>query len=359
MDNEKKTESGGGKKKIWKTVVLSIGGVVLAVLLAAYGYFYSKYSLVYDDGKAPEIQEGTDYEEIVGSSEERADEMEQAVAGLEQQEAVEATGEISDSKNVYNILLIGTDERTVGEYSENARGDTCILLSINTAGDVPVISLISFERGIGVPILEGEYAGQWDWLTHTFRYGGAELLMKEISECFKVDVDHYVRVNFKAFETGINAIGGVDVYMDEAETRYFIDGHISSDVYVGMNHFNGRLALAYARLREIDTDWQRIERQREVIISAINNCRDLSLAEINSLIDQLLPMVKTNIPQTKIAELLLLIPELRNAEIQQTTIPLAGTYGGMKGMGGRSLFAVDFEANAKFLKEYLYGEKTE
>lgn len=349
----KKDKNGSGKPekmKTWKKVLLGIAVFFAAVFILGYGYFLSKYLVVYDSGKAENGSVSVDAEE------KHTEEMENAVAELEEKEAIEATGDVNDDRNVYNILLIGTDERTVGEYSENARGDTCILLSINTAGKVPVISLISFERGIGVPILDGEYKGQWDWLTHSFRYGGAELLMREVSECFKIEVDHYVRVNFRAFEAGIDAIGGVDVYMDEAEVRYFIDGHIDESVTVGMNHFYGKNALNYARLREIDTDWQRVERQREVIISAINNCRNLSLGEINGLIDSILPMVKTNVSQVKIAEMLLLVPKLRNAEIQQTTIPLAGTYGGMKGMEGRSLFAVDFEANARFLEEYLYGK---
>ena len=60
-------------------------------------------------------------------------------------------------------LLIGTDDVGPG-FSTNARGDSCMLFSINTAGDHPVISLVSFERGMGVPILEGPYEGQWDWL---------------------------------------------------------------------------------------------------------------------------------------------------------------------------------------------------
>ena len=68
-------------------------------------------------------------------------------------------------------------------------------------------------------------------------------------------------------------------------------------------------------------------------------------------------MVKTNIPQTKIAEILLLVPQLRYVEVQQATIPQEGTYGSMIGLGGRSLFAVDFEANTAFLQEFLYNQQ--
>ena len=346
------------KMSTWKIVVLTFVGVCLAVVLALYGFFLSKYSQVYDDGSASNLNDGLTYEDIINPSEEYMAAMTEAVKNLQQTEAVEATSEVAKNSEVYNVLLIGTDERTSGEYSTDARGDSCILLSLNTSGEVPVVSLVSLERGIGVPILRGQYAGQWDWLTHTFRYGGADLLMTEIRECFKIDVHHYVRVNFNAFEKGINAIGGVDVYFDEAERDYFLT-YSEVPAIVGMNHLNGSEALRYARLRSIDNDWGRTARQREIVISALNKCRSLSLTQINNLIDVLLPMVKTNVPQTKIAQMLLLVPELRNMEIQQTIVPQEGTYGGMTGMGGRSLFAVDFEANSQYLKEFLYNQKQE
>ena len=344
------------KKRIWLRILLGFLAVLFGVMAVLYGYFFSKYTQVYDKAESalPEITVEQTYDEIVSVNEDYAAAMAAATANLAPKPVVEATSDILQDKDVYNVLLIGTDERS--DYTDNARGDTCILLSLNTSGDAPVVSLVSLERGMGVPILRGEYAGEWDWLTHTFRYGGATLLLEEVSECFKIEVDHYVRVNFAAFEAGIDAIGGVDVTFDEAEKQYFIDGYKLETAVVGVNHLNGKHALNYARLREIDNDWRRIERQREVIISAIDRCRHLSPAQINSLVDTLLPMVKTNIPQTKIAEMLLLVPQLRYVSVQQATIPQEDTYGSMTGLGGRSMFAVDFEANTAFLKEFLYPQ---
>lgn len=347
------------KKKWWKPLLVAFLVVLILLLtlvLTAYLYLHSKYVQIYDDGSSAVLDTNLqlNYEDVVDADQDQAAAMEENVAELEEKEAVEATGEVMEDDKVYNVLLIGTDERSDG-YSENARGDTCMLLSINVAGQTPVISLVSFERGMGVPILEGEYAGQYDWLTHTFRYGGAELLTREVRECFKVDVDYYVRVNFSAFEAGIDAIGGVDVYLDEGEVQYFIEGYKYADAVVGMNHLYGEMALNYARLREIDSDWTRIQRQREVVISALNQAKTMSLTEFNDLIDVLLPLVRTNLPELEIAEMILLLPSLRNAEIQQMTIPADGTFGGMTGMGGRSLFAVDFEANAQILHAFLYG----
>ena len=77
------------------------------------------------------------------------------------------------------------------------------------------------------------------------------------------------------------------------------------------------------------------------------------------LVDTVLPMVKTNIPEDKMAELILLLPKLKDVEFQQMTIPVKGTYGGKKGMGGRSMYAADFNKNAKILQEFLYPQLSE
>lgn len=342
---KKEKKKGGTTKK----VLLIVLALLLASVLAGGLYVHSKYAQMYDDGEA----EG-DVEQV---DQNLSDAMDSATAELEEKESIYYDGDVLASKDVFNVLLIGTDERTNGEYSDNARGDSCILASINTSGEVPVISLVSLERGMGMSIPWGQYEGQYDWLTHLFRYGGAKMMMAAVEDAFKVQVDYYARINFGGFEQVVNAVGGVTVYLDEAEARYFIDGHIDYGAVVGPNRLDGRRALAYARLREIDSDWQRIQRQREVIFSVLDQCRELSLTELNELADVVLPLIKTNIPEGKIAELLLLLPQLPNAQTQQATVPQHGTYGGMTGLGGRSLFAVDFETNAKFLHEFLYGVK--
>ena len=365
---DKKPLSPAGKfLRVILIIFLVLALVIVTVLGAAYLYYRSKISMLQPDETLPSedrFLDASEEQELNDQSQDLNAAMDDLLASLETVEPVLPETQPTDAQStepeddhVINILLIGTDDAGDG-FSTNARGDACLLFSINTAGDHPVISLVSFERGMGVPILEGQYEGQWDWLTHTFRYGGAELMLKEIQYCFNLDVDYYVRVNFHSFIAGINAIGGVDVYMDSAEADYFING-INYPATVGMNHLDGRMALNYARLREIDSDWQRIERQREVIESAINQLRKLELADADALINELLGLVRTNMDEEIITELLLLLPSLPQATVQQMTIPQAGTYGGMTGMGGRGLFAADFEVNSQILHEFIYGAETE
>ena len=65
-------------------------------------------------------------------------------------------------------------------------------------------------------------------------------------------------------------------------------------------------------------------------------------------------MINTNLSKTEILDLVLFAPNVIGSDIEQMSIPKKGTYGGMVGMGGRKLYAVDFEENAKILREFLY-----
>ena len=354
------------KKHIGRIVLISI--LVLIVLLVAVGigYYQSKISLLqYSDGTiSSEGQIDENDEQLLADSAA----MEQQMEGLEEMDVVEAEGEIFGSEDVFNVLLIGTDDRTK-EFSDNARGDTCMLVSVNKK--TMEVKLVSFERGMGVPILAGSYQGQYDWLTHTFRYGGAALMMQEIRECFKIDVTHYVRANIYTFMQLVDSVGGVDIDLTEAEANYInhpegtygashiremgVEDQIQT-VTAGVNHLNGATAMLYARCRYIDNDWHRVERQRNVIQAAVNQTKNLNLFELNSLLDEVLPLVQTNLTEKEIRSLLVLAPNYQGITLDQMTIPAQGTYGSMIGMGGRSMFAVDFNQNAQILREFIYGE---
>ena len=339
-------------KKIKKSVKIITAAVLVIVLLFASGviFYLSKLNLIkFSDGKFRwnGSIDTNDSETIDEQSR-----MNDAIADLEEKDAIDATGEIYKDKRILNILLIGTDEYNE-EFSENARGDSCMIMSVGKKDGS--LKLASLERGMGVPILDGKYKGQYDWLTHTFRYGGADLMMREVRECFKVDVERYIRVNFATFKKGIDAVGGIDITLTAAEAAYISNtGHSCT---AGVNHLDGETALVYARCRHIDSDWHRIERQRNVIQAVVTKTKELDIAELNGLLNDVLPLVQTNLTRLEITELLLLAPKYRGAEIKQMTVPVSGSYGGMRGLGGRSLFSVDFDTNSRALKEFIYGIK--
>ena len=353
--------------KLWIRIVAIVLVVVLALGLVAYGYFHSKYRLMnISDGKFAGTEVSAE-----GDSQDELENEELQSREIEEKQAIEATGEIEEDKAVFNILLIGTDDRTT-TFNDNARGDTCILLSINR--ETNQVHLVSFERAIGVKIPSGEYEGQWDWLTHMFWYGGPYLMTRQIRENFKVDVTKYIRVNIRTFMELVDSVGGVDIDMTEAECNNInhpegtftagnikgmhVENEVQQDLVPGINHLNGATAMCYARLRAIDDDWHRVERQRKVILAAVENLKKLSVTELDKLLNNVLPLVQTNLTEGDIAGLIPEAATFVNMDYDTTTFPLKHTYGLMDGMCGRKVLALDFETNAEELQNFLYGETT-
>lgn len=353
--------------KLWIRIVSVSLVAVLALGLAGYGYFHSKYRLMkISDGKFSSTEVSAE-----GDTQDQLENEELQSREIEEKQAIEATGEIEEDQAVFNVLLIGTDDRTT-EFSDNARGDTCILLSINRKTNQ--VHLVSFERAIGVKIPSGEYAGQWDWLTHMFWYGGPYLMTREIRENFKVDVTKYIRVNIRTFMELVDSVGGVDIDMTEAECNNInhpegtftagnikgmhVEEEVQQDLVPGVNHLNGATAMCYARLRAIDDDWHRVERQRKVILAAVENLKKMNVTELDQLLNNVLPLVQTNLTEADIASLIPEAGTFVNMDYDTITFPLKHTYGLMDGMCGRKVLALDFETNSEELQNFLYGETT-
>lgn len=356
-----------------RAAVVALG---IAVLLAVTAFLYvnGKLDLLhYNDGSVSEMGE-------IGAEEDQ----DLDGTGLTHTEADMAVPEGSPfaDEDVLNILLVGTDERTEAvndadafthlnqldgtedttEFSDDARADSMILVSMDIKDHV--IRLVSIERGTGVPILLDGYEDQYDWITHTFRYGGPKLTMKTVEECFNIEVDHFVRVNFNSFVQIVNAVGGVDIDITEMEAKA-LNWEVPSNsmlivnhVDPGLNHFDGYTALQYARLRKTDNDWKRVERQRTVIEAVLDQVKNASVMELDNLLNTVLPLIQTNFTKTEIAALLVQLPGFLGCDVQQMSLPLQGTYGVRTGMDNRLMYDPDWVVNIKALQDFLYNDKT-
>lgn len=349
-------------------------GIVVLLAVTAFLYVNGKLDLLrYNDGSVSEMGE-------IGAEEDQ----DLDGTGLTHTEADMDVPEGSPfaDEDVLNILLIGTDERTEAvndadafthlnqldgtedttEFSDDARADSMILVSMDIKDHV--IRLVSIERGTGVPILLDGYEDQYDWITHTFRYGGPKLTMKTVEECYNIEVDHFVRVNFNSFVQIVNAVGGVDIDITEMEAKA-LNWEVPSNsmlivnhVDPGLNHFDGYTALQYARLRKIDNDWKRVERQRTVIKAVLDQVKNASVMELDNLLNTLLPLIQTNFTKTEIAALLVQLPGFLGCDVQQMSLPLQGTYGVRTGMDDRLMYDPDWVVNIKALQDFLYNDKT-
>ena len=378
---ETKTEAAAAKKpNPWQRlpkggrIALIVVGILVVLAAVAGLYVNGKLDLLrYNDGSVSEVGD-------IGAEEDQDLDGTGLVHSDDEMEMPEGSPFSDD--NVLNILLIGTDERTEAvndadafthlnqldgtedttEFSDDARADSMILVSLDIKDHI--IRLVSIERGTAVPILLDGYEGQYDWITHTFRYGGAKLTMKTVEDCFNVQVDHYVRVNFNSFVQIVDAVGGVDIDITEQEAKA-LNWEVPSNsmlivnhVDPGPNHFDGYTALQYARLRKIDNDWKRVERQRTVIQAVLNQVQNASVVELDNLLNTVLPLIQTNFTKSEIAALLVQLPGFLGCDVQQMSMPLQGTYGTRTGMDNRLMYDPDWVVNIKALQDFLYNDKT-
>lgn len=363
------------KRPLWMKLLAVFAAALAALVLLAFLYINGKLDLIhYDDGTVDSVgtidaEEDQDLD-ITGLEQATSDEMEMP------------EGSPFQDDDVLNILLISTDERTdavndwdafthlneldgtkaTTEFSSDARADSLILCSLNIKEDT--IKLVSIERGTGVPILLDGYEGQYDWITHTFRYGGARLTMDTVEDCFNVQVDHYVRFNFNSFVQIVDAVGGINLNLTEDEAKA-LNWEVPSNsmlivnkVDPGWNHFDGYTALQYARLRAIDDDWHRVARQRTVIQAVLDQIKNASVTELNDLLDAALPVVQTNFTKTEIAALVMQLPGFLGVTADQMTLPIQGTYGVRNGMDDRPMMDPDWRANIAVLQNFLYTDMT-
>ena len=305
---------------------------------------------------ATEVVGDVEATEAASSGEEDANEVVDMADLTIQDAPAYSSGDLFKDKNVMNILLVGTDERTDG-FVQSSRGDVNILVSINKAENT--VKLVSFSRGIAIKMLDGPYAGKYEWLTNAHRWAGHAAVTQALSEAFKIELDRYVRINFNTVEHVVDAIGGIDMELTAAEVKRMSQDRESWGLVEGMNHLSGKMALRYARLRKVDDDWGRMARQRKCIMAVIDTLQGASFSTLNDLCDMVMPMIQTNLTKLEIAELILYSPKFITSEFDQMTIPLEDSYGGMTVMSGSGGWALDYEKNNAALHEFLYGTDAE
>ena len=176
------------------------------------------------------------------------------------------------TKEPFVIYLSGVDTR--GELTENARSDVNILAAVNPV--TKRVALVNTPRDYYVDLAG---TSSKDKLTHAGLYG-VETSMETLGNLYGVNVDHYIRINFAGFISIIEALGGVDVYSDQAFTSVGSPGYYDPTTFVeGWNHLDGKSALAFARERHAfaSGDIQRGINQMKVIDAMLNKIKSPAL----------------------------------------------------------------------------------
>ena len=205
-------------------------------------------------------------------------------------------GEKIYNKKVINVLLIGEDDED-GSH----RSDSTMLVSVNTK--TKKITITSFLRD-SYTYMNINGHERYDKTNHSYAWGGAQALMRVLSDNYKIKIDHYVSINYQSFKAAVDALGGVAVPITEKEAKYMnrttrVKGFESGDSVL----LNGERALIYARIRKLDSEVERTRRQRELISSVIRNVKASSLSDLNYAIETFLPYITTNYSSGEILSL--------------------------------------------------------
>ena len=172
-------------------------------------------------------------------------------------------------QGVMQIMVLGSDTRT----DDYTTGRADFIRAVRADFDTGGVRMLSIPRDLWVPIPNlADHGITEDRVNTAFSYGnyyqlpggGPTLMAETLSTSLGLEFDHYLVVNFAAVEAGIDAIGGVDIDLPKA-----IDGTPQGLPYfeAGVNHMDGATLLQYVRIRFIDSDLFRIDRQNQVLLA--------------------------------------------------------------------------------------------
>lgn len=329
MSEEKKKSRKKKKSKIAFFITMLIAEMLVLGVIFAYAYALKQYSKI----QRPEY----DVEEVANT-------------GLSEKKLQEMRG-------YRNIALFGVDSRD-NSVGKGNRSDVIIICSIDQAtGD---IKLVSVYRDTYLDVGKNSFQKA----THAYSYGGPARAVKMLNDSLDLNITDYVTFNWKAVATAINILGGVDIEVTKPEFKY-INSYITETVKgtgigsvqlkaPGMQHLDGVQAVAYARLRYMDTDYQRTERQRKVIELAFEKAKKADLKTLNDLLGNMLSMVATNLTWQDGLDV---INDFGKYNLKDTAgFPFK--FDDMTlGTKGFIVVPVDLESNVLELHKYLFGDE--
>lgn len=286
---------------------------------------------------------------------------------VEGEEIVHIEGvELISDKNVRNILLIGADKEKGGA----SRSDSIMIASVNKkTGKITICSILR-DTHVDIP---GKRESK---INAAYSWGGANLLIQTIEQNFHIKIDDYATVNFEMFTELVDNLGGVDVEVTENEADYINNRHKygsekKPDYFESGEsvHLNGYQALWYARIRKLDSDFMRTQRQRKVMAAIATKVKSqvnpIGVFGLISTAKDVAPFIETTLSTTAFWSLVAslsacLVKSSADMDKLLVTekIPFDDTWWYSSQWDGSSI-SINLEENRAMLYTLLYGEATE
>lgn len=248
------------------------------------------------------------------------------------------------SDSVMNILLLGIDAKS--------NSDAMVVVSINK--DTKDVKLVSFSR-VAYVAIEGYSKTR---LSHAHRYGGPQLIMDTIEKNYKIRIDNYISTTFENFMQAIDLMGGVDIGLTKAELDTDImHWALSKQGYTNFQpnvyNLNGYAALNYVRLRSIDSDKERTQRQRNVLEALVKKAKQMSIIQIGRLIEEIFPLINTDLSKTQILSQLVNVYSYLSGGVTQYIIPHKGYE--IRNVDGFDVAMIKWDVEVPYVHELFYA----
>ena len=317
------------KRKIW-FILLEIAVLIGILCFAGYSYINSRLDLM------QRLPWNPDEIKNVEISEEKQEQM----------------------SGYWTIAVFGVDSRN-SSVGKGNNSDVNILCNIDQG--TGEIRLVSVYRDSYLNISD---KNTYNKINAAYMQGGPEQVVKALNRNLDIDIDDYATFNWKAVADAINILGGIDVEITKSEF-YYINAFISETVKAtgvastqlksaGMNHLDGVQAVAYGRLRLMDTDYARTERQRKVISLAFEKMKKADWATINNIVQTVFPQVATSI---EINDLLKIGRNITRYHLTETTGFPSELREKKMGRKGACVIPQTLESNVIELHHFLFGDE--
>lgn len=275
-------------------------------------------------------------------------------------------GDPVSSTHVLNILLIGEDTREE-EISDTSRADSAIIASINI--DTGEINLTSILRDLYV-YFEVDGEGQYGKINAAASMGGMKTYINTIERYYKIAINNYAVVNFASFPKIIDALNGVSIKITSAEINEINNhqkryGNVTItqtfDGTEGTMKLNGEQALAYCRIRKIDSDGARANRQKTVLNAIFRKMKSSGTVDIVKTVNQLAGYVYTGYSKKELVEIgnTALKDGWLNYDVKTSNIPATGNCAGGQEFSvapGNWIWLADIPKDAYELQMKIYGK---
>lgn len=366
------------KKKKKKKIMIIVTIIILLVIALAAGGWY-----VYDSFVKP-VQNAKVNTQSTEQYKSTQDKLVESFDPIEETDASEIAslqdmirkwyynGTPCSSTHVYNVLLVGEDTRGKDVLDKGTRADSAIIASVNV--DTKQITLTSvlrdaytyFETKPG-----DESTGTFDKINAAMSKGDIDAYINCVERMYKINIDNYVIINFDAFESVIDELGGVTLELTSKEIRE-INNHPGTygnvtiektfDGTKGKIKLNGKQALAYCRIRHIDSDNARADRQKTTLMEIFSKVKGSSKTEMIRVVKKLLPYTKMDMGMDTVLNIAsdAFSQGWMNYAIKMTSVP---NYRINEKLAGGKYFGAwmwksDFPQDAYYLQYVLYGKSS-